>query len=129
MILREAIAKTLSQRFGVELEPVAPPDLAEIRFTPPRVAPPAALGGICSDAPYDRAGHTYGKAFRDVIRALRRDGYETSRIHACHNRTVVIDARLGERESGSHGAVLFVVLAVSAVCVESSDPWPSRSCA
>ncbi len=34
-----------------------------------------------------------------VIRALRRDGYDPSRIHACHNRTVVIDARLGEREN------------------------------
>jgi uncharacterized protein (DUF362 family) len=34
-----------------------------------------------------------------VIRALRRDGYDPARIHACHNRTVVIDAHLGEREN------------------------------
>ena len=34
-----------------------------------------------------------------VIRALKRDGYDPSLIHACHNRTVVIDARLGEREN------------------------------
>jgi uncharacterized protein (DUF362 family) len=34
-----------------------------------------------------------------VIRAMRRDGYDPARIHACHNRTVVIDARLGEREN------------------------------
>ncbi len=34
-----------------------------------------------------------------VIRAMKRDGYDTRRIHACHNRTVVIDARLGEREN------------------------------
>ena len=34
-----------------------------------------------------------------VIRALKRDGYDPARIHACHNRTVVIDARLGEREN------------------------------
>ncbi|MBM4143403.1 MAG: DUF362 domain-containing protein [Lentisphaerae bacterium] len=34
-----------------------------------------------------------------VIRALKRDGYDPERIHACHNRTVVIDARLGEREN------------------------------
>jgi alkyldihydroxyacetonephosphate synthase len=70
---REGIAKTLSQRFGVALEPVAPPGLAEIALAPPRVAPPAPLREIFSDAPYDRAGHTYGKAFRDVVRALRRD--------------------------------------------------------
>jgi uncharacterized protein (DUF362 family) len=34
-----------------------------------------------------------------VVRAMLRDGYEKSRIHGCHNRTVVIDARLGEREN------------------------------
>jgi uncharacterized protein (DUF362 family) len=34
-----------------------------------------------------------------VIRAMKRDGFDPARIHACHNRTVVIDARLGEREN------------------------------
>ncbi len=34
-----------------------------------------------------------------VIRAMKKDGYDPSRIHACHNRTVVIDAHLGEREN------------------------------
>ena len=34
-----------------------------------------------------------------VIRALKADGYDPSLIHACHNRTVVIDAHLGEREN------------------------------
>jgi len=34
-----------------------------------------------------------------VIRALLADGYDRSLIHACHNRTVVIDAHLGEREN------------------------------
>jgi uncharacterized protein (DUF362 family) len=34
-----------------------------------------------------------------VIRALKRDGFDPARIHGCHNRTVVIDARLGEREN------------------------------
>jgi uncharacterized protein (DUF362 family) len=34
-----------------------------------------------------------------VIRAIKRDGYDPSLIHACHNRTVVIDAHLGEREN------------------------------
>jgi uncharacterized protein (DUF362 family) len=34
-----------------------------------------------------------------VIRAMLRDGFEAARLHACHNRTVVIDARLGEREN------------------------------
>jgi uncharacterized protein (DUF362 family) len=34
-----------------------------------------------------------------VIRAMKQDGYDPDLIHACHNRTVVIDAHLGEREN------------------------------
>ena len=34
-----------------------------------------------------------------VIRAMRKDGYRSDLLHACHNRTVVIDAHLGEREN------------------------------
>ena len=44
----------------------------------------------CSTTPWQLDG---------VIRAMRRDGYDPARLHACHNRTVVIDARLGEREN------------------------------
>ncbi len=44
----------------------------------------------CSTTPWQLEG---------VIRAMKRDGYDPSLIHACHNRTVVIDARLGEREN------------------------------
>ncbi len=34
-----------------------------------------------------------------VIRALKTFGFDPARLHACHNRTVVIDAHLGEREN------------------------------
>ena len=34
-----------------------------------------------------------------VIRAMKQDGYDPDLIHACHNRTVVIDAHLGETEN------------------------------
>jgi uncharacterized protein (DUF362 family) len=34
-----------------------------------------------------------------VIRAMLADGYKKDLLHACHNRTVVIDAHLGEREN------------------------------
>jgi len=44
----------------------------------------------CSTTPWQLDG---------VTRALVRDGYDPKRIHACHNRTVVVDARLGEREN------------------------------
>src|SRR5512140_822611 len=44
----------------------------------------------CSTTPWQLEG---------VIRAMIRDGYDRNLIHGCHNRTVVIDTRLGEREN------------------------------
>ncbi len=44
----------------------------------------------CSTTPWQLEG---------VIRAMKRDGYDPALIHACHNRTVVIDSHLGEREN------------------------------
>ena len=40
-----------------------------------------------------------------VIRAMLADGFDPALIHACHNRTVVIDAHLGERENKQLGVV------------------------
>ena len=34
-----------------------------------------------------------------VINAMKTDGFDPALIHGCHNRTVVIDAHLGEREN------------------------------
>jgi len=34
-----------------------------------------------------------------VIRAMKKDGYDPALMHACHNRTVVIDAHFGERQN------------------------------
>ncbi|HSW44511.1 MAG TPA: DUF362 domain-containing protein [Phycisphaerae bacterium] len=34
-----------------------------------------------------------------VIRAMKRDRFDPELIHACHNRTVVIDAHFGERQN------------------------------
>ncbi len=34
-----------------------------------------------------------------VIRAMQQDGYDLGKVHGCHNRTVVIDAHLGERQN------------------------------
>lgn len=44
----------------------------------------------CSTTPWQLEG---------VIRALKADGYDPDLIHGCHNRTVVIDSHLGEREN------------------------------
>jgi alkyldihydroxyacetonephosphate synthase len=58
---------------GLASEPAPIPRVADLRLRAPRVAPPASLADRCSTDPLDRAGHTYGKAYRDVIRALRGD--------------------------------------------------------
>ncbi|MBV8444483.1 MAG: FAD-binding protein, partial [Candidatus Dormibacteraeota bacterium] len=56
---------------GVRLQ--EPPQLEELELRAPRVAPPASLEAVFSADPYDRAAHTYGRSFRDLVRAFRRD--------------------------------------------------------
>ena len=34
---------------------------------------PSALEPLCTDDPHERAGHAYGKSYRDLVRALRRE--------------------------------------------------------
>jgi alkyldihydroxyacetonephosphate synthase len=53
---------------GLEIHGV--PELDSIELRPPRVAPPPSLEAICSTDPRERAGHTRGKAFRDIVRNL-----------------------------------------------------------
>ncbi len=53
---------------GLEIHPA--PDLDAIELRPSRVAPPHALAAICSTDKWERAGHTHGKAFRDIVRNL-----------------------------------------------------------
>ncbi|MGH7897349.1 MAG: FAD-binding oxidoreductase, partial [Candidatus Binatia bacterium] len=68
------IAELLAARFGGgPLEIVEPPRLEELSLRAPRIAPPKTLEAISSTAIADRAGHTYGKSFGDVVRAFRRD--------------------------------------------------------
>jgi len=50
-----------------------PPRVEELDLPAPRLAPPAALEPAFSTDPYDRAAHTYGRSFRDLVRAFRRD--------------------------------------------------------
>ncbi len=66
-----AIARAAGARLGAALELAPEPRLEEVELRAPRVAPPPALAGICSAAPYERAAHSYGKAYRDIVRAAR----------------------------------------------------------
>ena len=66
------IGRILSTRFGVDLDYVAPPRIEDVTLPPPRVAAPPALAPLCSATPLDRASHTYGKSYRDVVRGHAR---------------------------------------------------------
>lgn len=69
----EGLGQVLAARYPGWTPALVPePTAAELQLRAPRVQAPAALADLVSAEPVDRAGHTYGKAFRDVVRALRR---------------------------------------------------------
>jgi uncharacterized protein (DUF362 family) len=57
-----------------------------------------------------------------VIRAMKQDGYSPSLLHACHNRTVVIDAHLGARENKQVDVTLAHGLR-NIHLYEGDEPW------
>ncbi len=67
------IAAALASRFGLEqLEVDRPPRIEELELRAARVPAPEALREILTDDPYERARHSYGRSYRDVVRAFRR---------------------------------------------------------
>lgn len=70
----EQLGATFAGRFGIDgLRVREPPRVDELELRAPRLAPPTSLEAAFSTAPYDRASHTYGRSFRDLVRAFRRD--------------------------------------------------------
>jgi len=71
---RDKLRTLLALRMDVSgLEPLEPRPIGEIDLPRARLGAPAALGSIVSQTPAVRAAHTYGKAFRDLVRALQGD--------------------------------------------------------
>jgi alkyldihydroxyacetonephosphate synthase len=63
-------AKFICERLGFgSPEPEQPAPLPG--FPPPRLRPPDSIADICSADDYERALHTYGRSYRDLIRAFR----------------------------------------------------------
>jgi alkyldihydroxyacetonephosphate synthase len=70
---QKQMAERIAKRFGLgPIEITPPPREAELNLRAPRVKPPDALAAICSSSAYDRASHSYGRGYRDVVRAFRR---------------------------------------------------------
>src|SRR5262252_4571162 len=60
-------------RFGTALkESASAPRLEDIELAAPRVTAPASLP-FCTSEHYDRAAHTYGKSYPELVRGLSRD--------------------------------------------------------
>jgi alkyldihydroxyacetonephosphate synthase len=68
------VVRTLGHLFGADdLTLAAPPRIEDVALPEPALTPPASLADICSADPLERASHTYGQAYRDVVRRLRGD--------------------------------------------------------
>ncbi|MGH7057944.1 MAG: FAD-binding oxidoreductase, partial [Acetobacteraceae bacterium] len=66
-----AALERFSRLFGTsEFERRPVPDVAALELPPPRLAPPASLQAICSDARYERALHCFGKSYSDAVQGL-----------------------------------------------------------
>ncbi|MBV9422542.1 MAG: FAD-binding oxidoreductase [Solirubrobacterales bacterium] len=70
----EQLGNAFVRRFAIDgVRMQEPPRVDELELSPPRLAPPESLQAAFSAHPYERAAHTYGRSFRDLIRAFRRD--------------------------------------------------------
>jgi alkyldihydroxyacetonephosphate synthase len=70
----EEIGHTMRARFGVEPQSMAePPTLSSLSMPAPRLTPPGTLESLCSQDPRERAVHTLGKSYDDLVRGIRGD--------------------------------------------------------
>lgn len=71
---RAFVRAMLAARFGgsppAEIDP---PSLDALDMPKPRVAPPSSLAHVMKVDARERAAHTYGKAYRDIVRGLAGD--------------------------------------------------------
>ena len=65
----EAAAR-LSIQYGRPIETVPAPKLANLNLRKPCITPPASVASFCSTGTHDRAVHSYGRGFRDRVRAF-----------------------------------------------------------
>src|SRR5689334_15612021 len=72
---RRAIGQMVSGLLGVggELEPAEPRPLDAIELAPPRFELTGSLAGLGDSSLGERVGHTYGKAYLDILRGFRGD--------------------------------------------------------
>jgi alkyldihydroxyacetonephosphate synthase len=68
------LGQELHARFGVAPRSIAaPPELDSLNLPEPRLAPPDSLEQLCSQDRRERAVHTLGKSYDDLVRGLCGD--------------------------------------------------------
>jgi alkyldihydroxyacetonephosphate synthase len=66
------IARMAAERLGFEAQEVEDPvPLDAVELPAPRIAPPDSLAHVFTSDKSERTGHSYGKAYRDIVRAFR----------------------------------------------------------
>ena len=67
----DGLAGVLFERFAIQPgSPLSPPRADELGLRANRIEAPPSLASICRAEPESRASHTYGKSFRDLVRAV-----------------------------------------------------------
>jgi alkyldihydroxyacetonephosphate synthase len=69
-----AVEAGLAGMLGMtEIRRTAPPRIGEIALRAPRISAPSSLAPLVAQSPLERAAHSYGKSYRDLVRAIARD--------------------------------------------------------
>ena len=71
---QDGLCASMAQRLDAPDLSLSPePRLEDVALRAPRLEAPTSLASLCSTDPYQRALHTYGRSYRDVVRGARGD--------------------------------------------------------
>ena len=70
-LMLEILLELLQTRFGLDsYEDIQAPRIEDVELRQPRFTLPDELRAFCTDTKLDRVAHSYGKAYRDLVRGL-----------------------------------------------------------
>ena len=104
---RLQMAESLFKSYGVSLEVPPVPTTADLDLRKPRITPPTRLEAICSTDTHDRAVHSYGRSFRDRIRAFNLQFPSPPDVVAYPRNEQEVEAVLEWCSSNGYAAIPF----------------------
>jgi alkyldihydroxyacetonephosphate synthase len=103
---RRALGASVAALLGTRApSPRDPPRIEDLLLPSPRCRLPAALGPIGSTEPLDRALHTYGRAFPDIVRGFEGD-FSSAPDVVAHPRTEADIVAILDWASGAQVAIV-----------------------